>query len=195
MATYGSFPGVKRPWRKAGNSFHAVPTLRASWAIRHGVHSDKFIFTVWRFFNLFRCVAHKCGDIHFKRRKQMWHRIRDFIKLQKMQFTYKTPPSCCRKAPVTLVFSCGDRDTNYEASRFSLLAGSVRQNMLIRISLERCSHYLHLLPFVNKTPSSEEKQILNQDIDNKVIWGQNFVQRSDHVRAVCWEVSQQQQPK
>jgi hypothetical protein len=43
------------------------------------------------------------------------------------------------------------------------LAGSVLQNMLSRSSLETCSQYLHLPPFVNKTPSSEEKQILNQN--------------------------------
>ena len=29
-----------------------------------------------------------------------------------MQITYKTLPPFCRKAPVTLLLSCGDRDTS-----------------------------------------------------------------------------------
>jgi hypothetical protein len=187
MDTYGSFPGVKQPGPIAGNSLHAVQILRVSWAIHHGVHSDKFIYTVWRFFNLFHGVVYKYGDIHLKRRNRMCNRFRDFIEQKKLQFTYKTLSYFCRKEPVTLVFSCGERDTNYKASRFFFLAGSVCQNMLIRSSLERCSQYLHLPPFVNKTLSREEKQFLNQKIDNKVIWGRNFVHWSDHVRAVCWE--------
>ena len=95
------------------------------------MYSDKFVFTVWRLFYLYPGVVHKYGDMHFKRHKQMCHRFRDFIKLKKkMQITYKTLPPCCRKAPVTVVFSSGDRDTNlkpkkelHEAQRFSVFAG------------------------------------------------------------------------
>jgi len=48
----------------------------------------------------------------------MCHRFRDFIKLKKkMQITYKTLPPCCRKAPVTVVFSSGDRDTNLKPKK------------------------------------------------------------------------------
>jgi len=46
MDTYGSCPRVKRSGLKAGSSLHAVPTLRESKAIRHGMHSDKDVFTV-----------------------------------------------------------------------------------------------------------------------------------------------------